>query len=516
MNKLALISSETRDQGRGGFVFKFAVSLSTFAMVVLGLSFIPRHADANEVAPPDTNYSAVIEGLKRRIEKAGLSKDKLGLAVTSPSGQLIFGLNETKSMTPASITKILTGAAALEEFPAGHQFETLLMSDASINGKTLDGSIYLKGGGDPSFVSEKMWFLVNELTRTGITQIKGDVVVDDSLFDKVRVDDDRDPNRVDRAYDAPVGAMSFNWNSVNVYIRPGRKIGDPAVVTIDPENSYITLRSRAVTAKTGGKPDLNVSRVSPEAKSAKKSGGIDIIEVSGKIGVNNPEVVIYKSITQPDYWSGYNLVSFLAQRGIEVTGQVRTGVTPASAVMLAKAPSVPISQIVTDMMKFSNNYVAEMLTKNLARLKGSKPGTMKAGLEAVREFAKQHGIQSKDFNLVNASGLTLENRITASDMGRVLVNVQGKFQHFPEFLSSFPIAGVDGTLKNRFRGTSRPPIRGKTGLMKVGGVSSLAGYAARSDGQILSFVFMYNNENGIDVDRLWRFFDDLAAGVALD
>lgn len=360
-----------------------------------------------------------------------------------------------------------------------------------------------------------MWFLVNEFTRTGIKQIKGDIVVDDTLFDKVRVDDDRDPNRVDRAYDAPVGAMSFNWNSVNVFIRPGKKIGDPAVVTIDPENDYITLRSRATTAQSGGKQDLNVSRVSSEGKPG-KGGGYDVIEVSGKIGVSNPEVVIYKSITQPDFWSGHNLVSFLAQRGIEVKGQVKTGVTPGSASLLAKAPSVPIAQVVTDMMKFSNNYVAEMLTKNLAARKGVKPATMKAGLEVVRNFSRSHGVQAQDFNLVNASGLTLENRLSPRDLGRVLLSAQKQFSHFPEFLSAFPIAGVDGTLKSRFRGNKDVPVRGKTGLMKVGGISSLAGYGARPDGQILTFVFVYNESKGIDVDRLWRFFDDLAAGVVQD
>ncbi len=480
--------------------------------IAVGLLIVQSHQVRGEADRPPTTHARLESRLKEIVKKSGLAEEKLGLTVlssTSQEGQEVFGLNSTKPFVPASITKILTAAAALEYFPPGFQFDTQLLSDAPVAKGTLQGHLYLKGGGDPSFVSEKLWFLINEFTRNDISTITGDLVVDDTLFDSVRVDDDRDPNRVDRAYDAPVGAMSFNWNSVNVFIRPGSKVGAPAVVKVDPESPYLELKSRATTAATGGKGDIQVTRVSKNKK--------DLIEVAGHIGLRSPEIVVYKSITSPDLWSGWNAVEFLKQRGIKVGGTVRAGSTPGSAQILAKAPSVPISEIVLDMMKFSNNYVAEMLTKNIAAAKGIKPATMKAGLEVVREFAKFNGVKSPEFRILNASGLTMENRITPMDLARFMLAAQGKFSVFPEFLASFPIAGVDGTLKSRFRGTTdRGMVRAKTGLMKIGGVSSLAGYAGRADGEILPFVFIFNDSKGLDVDRLWRLFDSLATALARD
>src|SRR5690606_2416139 len=130
-------------------------------------------------------------------------------------------------------------AGVLQVFTPGSKFETHLMSDAVIKNGVLEGNLYFKGGGDPSFVSEKMWYLVNEFTRNRVKEISGQVIVDDSLFDTERFDLGRDPNRVNRAYDSPIGAASFNWNAVNVFIRPGDKPGAPALVVADPVSPYL-------------------------------------------------------------------------------------------------------------------------------------------------------------------------------------------------------------------------------------------------------------------------------------
>src|SRR5262249_32928182 len=152
--------------------------------------------------------------------------------------------------------------------------------------------------------------------RSGIKSIDGDIVVDDSLFDTQRFDASRMSSRVDRAYDAPVGAMSFNWNSVNVFVRPADKAGEPATVWIDPDNEYIKLVGNVQTVSNSKALNVNIEREDDTKRSA------DVIHVSGQIGMGQPEYVQFKNITRPDIWSGYNLRAFLAQRGITVKGNV--------------------------------------------------------------------------------------------------------------------------------------------------------------------------------------------------
>ncbi len=327
-------------------------------------------------------------------------------------------------------------------------------------------------------------------------------IVDDTLFDDKRFDDSRENHRVDRAYDAPVGAMSFNWNSVNIFVRPGPAAGDPAQVFIDPENEYIRLKSNVKTVSTG--TSLNVDR----DEDSKTEG--DLIIVSGKIAVGAKEQVIYKNITRPDLWAGSNLKSFLLQRGISVKGKVKAGKVPSAAKLLAEAESKPIEHILQDMNKFSNNYIAEMLTKNIA-VQHSELGTITNGMRYIHEYLQKLGIRKDQFELSNPSGLTRENKMTAEDLWKVIKDMKDQFQYQPDFMMSLPIAGVDGTLKKRMKETPAERwVRAKTGFLT--GVVSLAGYAGRRDGTVIPFVFMYNGN--ADESEVRALFDRLAILLA--
>ncbi len=417
------------------------------------------------------------------LKKAGLKLEDLGVYVGGAEGKPLMDLHGAKVMIPASVTKILTAGAVLHFFPPGTRFKTQLLSDGKIEGTHLKGSLYLKGGGDPSFVSETMWVLVNNFTRSGIKTIDGDLVVDDSLFDKLRFDPSRQSQRVDRAYDAPTGAMSFNWNSVNIYVRPGKKVGEKAEVFLDPENEYLKLANKVKTV-AGRKSEVMADRKDDE------DGDGDLVSVSGSIGTEANEMVIYKNIYNPDLWSGFNLKAFLNQRGITLKGKIRSGATSENATLLAEVESKPVEQILADMNKFSNNYVAEMLTKQMGSL-NSKPGSMAAGMEAIREFLKTLGVSKEEYSIINPSGFTRDNRLSATALWKVLRHIQQQFLFSPEFISSLPIAGVDGTLKKRMRDTeAERAVRAKTGLLN--GVVALAGYAGRKDGKVFPFVFLYN------------------------
>ncbi|WP_413290106.1 D-alanyl-D-alanine carboxypeptidase/D-alanyl-D-alanine-endopeptidase [Bdellovibrio sp. HCB337] len=439
--------------------------------------------------------------LQKIIKRSGIPESDLGLYITAGEGEhqeIILDVNSKKKMIPASISKVATASAVLEYFPPGYKFKTQLLSAGDIQDKTLKGDLVLKGSGDPGFVSENMWFLVNNFKRSEITKVEGDLVVDDSLFDQKRYDSSRQPERVDRAYDAPVGAMSFNWNSINIFVRPGNKAGEAAKVFLDPENEYVRLVNKTTTT-SGSDNNVVASRVED------KTFGGDVIHVSGKIGVNSKEVVIFKNITQPDLWAGYNLKSFLSQRGITITGKIRIGKASDKAVILAEAESKAIEQAVADMNKFSNNYVAEMLTKNMGALK-KQPGSLDTGMEMINEHLKKLGLPDDQYYFQNPSGLTRDNKISPFGMWKVILHLKNDFKVQPEFLTSLPIAGIDGTLKRRMKNSPGERwVRAKTGYLT--NVVSLAGYAGRSDGRVFTFTFIFNGTK--DEASVRNFFDQM-------
>lgn len=463
------------------------------AVVFLLLSFAVAHGQDNV-----EEIQKEFQVLAKRFD---VQPKDVGIYATVGAGKelkVLLDINGSRVMIPASITKIATASATLAHFPPGYKFKTQLLTSGEIKNGVLKGNLYLKGGGDPSFVSENMWFLVNSFTRSNIKKIEGDIVVDDSLFDKVRFDSSRQKERVDRAYDAPIGAMSFNWNSVNIFVRANGK-GNGALVYADPENDYIRLVNKTKTI-AGAENKVLVDR-----EEDKKFSG-DVIHVGGSIGQGLKEVVVFKNITQPDLWAGANLKSFLAQRGIDLTGAVKGGVTPEKAVMAADSESKSIEQIVADMNKFSNNYVAEMLTKNLGALKKTKEASLSDGMQVINEHMQSLGIPLDQYRLESPSGLTRENKMSPFAMWKVLDHLRDDFRVQPEFLTSLPIAGVDGTLKKRMKNSPAERwVRAKTGFLTH--VVSLAGYAGIEDGRVITFSFIYNGST--DETKIRAFFDNL-------
>lgn len=443
---------------------------------------------------------SLTELMEKKISSSKIPRHELGLYVSKlGSSSPLYNLNGTKAFVPASLTKIITAAAILDGFPVGHQFVTQILSDARIESGVLLGSLYFKGGGDPGLVSENLWVLVNELIRTGIKEVKGDLVVDSSRFEDEPYPS-RTGARVDRAYDAPVSAASFNWNCVNVYIRPGITEGSPARVYADPENEFVVVTNKA---KTGRATRLSVSRTEIKVGSGVKNQ----ITVSGTIDFRASEQVFYKSITRAELWTGYNLKAFLKQRGVLVKGDVKEGRLPANSQLLGEIKSKSISAMVADMAKFSNNFVAEILTKNLGFEVNGEPGNLSKGVEGLKAYLDRVGIARDQYSLFSPSGLNKQNSFTPTDLFKVLEDVSKRFNFFPEFLTGLPIAGVDGTLRSRFRNLkNRGGVRAKTGFLT--GVVGLAGYAQNQEDTI-GFVFMFNGKSAQEgVAR--KLFDELS------
>lgn len=443
------------------------------------LNFSPAYSKMTKFNK-STPYAEILTQYK--INPADLS-----LQILNDANEEVFSLNEKIKKTPASISKILTSFAVLKKLPLGHKFYTKIFTDGA--------NLYLQGGGDPSFVSENLWYLVNEFTRAEIKKISGNVIVDDSLFDNVRFDASRESKRVDRAYDSPVGALSFNWNAVNIFVKP-TVVGQKARVKIDPDNNFFKLINNTKTLGKSVSQELVVS-ISNDEKT---------ITVSGDVLIDAKEKAIFKSIKDPEIWAGANLIYFLQQRGVEVAGEVKRGRVPENATLLATYESKNLAYIMADMNKFSNNFVAEMLTKNLAALEIKSEASLKDGVKKIQQELLKIGIPEDEIKFVNPSGLTRENSFSAGTLNKVLMNIKKDFSIYPIFLDGLPVAGIDGTLKKRMKSTlAEGWVRAKTGYLD--GVVSLAGYAGRRDGKVLTFSFLYNGPRDEAIVR--EAFDQL-------
>ena len=216
--------------------------LLKFAIITVGFLFLLLNFSPAFGKESDVNSQEILK--KHKIDRAHVSIE------IRNDKKIVDSINSKTLKVPASVSKILTTYGILQRLPLGHRFRTELLYD--------NENIYIKGGGDPSFVSEKMWFLVNEFVRSKIFSVK-DIIIDDSIFDQVRFDPSRENVRVDRAYDSPVGGLSFNWNSINIFVRPAESIGEKAMVYLDPESDYYQLVNQTKTVSKAIKKDLSVS-----------------------------------------------------------------------------------------------------------------------------------------------------------------------------------------------------------------------------------------------------------------
>jgi D-alanyl-D-alanine carboxypeptidase/D-alanyl-D-alanine-endopeptidase (penicillin-binding protein 4) len=388
------------------------------------------------------------DSFKEIIQNSRIPSADLGILVEEGDRE-VFAMNPDRKFVPASLTKILTGAAAYEILNADHLFKTLLLTDGTVAKGVLRGSLYLQGGGDPSFSSRKLATLAGQLKGKGIRNIEGSIVIDNSRFD-------------DPVFD--------NLQEARDYVGSWDRIGYPVFFTVKP-----TSELKALLAK-GPRYESRIRTITAPTK--------------------NRDYVIYRNMNQPDLWTGIQFQELLKKQKIVFRGKIIKGKTPSEATMLAEISS-PLKNLVSHMMKMSSNYYAEMLTKNLAAEGSRKPANIQTGIDQIRLFMDHVGITRSDYNLRSAAGFSRQNHISPRGINLVLEHIRKIDQKFELFKSSLSIAGVDGTLRHRMRNTAaHRRIVAKTGYLaktdEYDNVVGLAGYALREDGRILTFTYIYN------------------------
>ena len=418
-----------------------------------------------------------------------LAASNVGVKVVSlSSGNVLYEKDGDKLYHPASTMKLITAAAALVKLGPNYRFRTTLYADGIEDGSVI-GDVYLKGRGDPRFESRDLEELVEKLAAKGVKTIGGDIVVDEAYFDDIRrgkgwMWDDGPLG----GYYSHLSALTINHNGVRVRVSPGRKIGDPVDVQLEPPTRYMKIVNEAATVTASDATTLSIKRQWKPVEA-------NVLTVRGSMEIGQAEVSRHVDVVDPALYCGTLLKEMLAQKGIVHRGSIRYGIVPNGAVKIANHASVPLSRILWGMNKSSDNLTAELVLKTIgAELKGA-PGTAQKGIVAIGEFLNEIGLVSSRYSAADGSGVSRYNLVTASALTNLLTYMFNNFAMMPEYLASLPIAGVDGTLKRRMKDMSaRGILRAKTGTMR--GVSTLAGYTMTADGEILAFAVLMSNFKG--------------------
>lgn len=475
------------------------------SLLALLLFASPAWAQEAPSASADSSPPKLTEASRKSLEDDlggvlrvdAVARSKVGVyAVDLDSGEVLADVRADETFNPASNQKLFTAATALDVLGPGKRFYTKLRGN--LKGSTVQGGLYVSAVGDPELHFEDFVKWGTELRQKGVETIDGDIVVDEGAFGSGLPPAFEQKNE-DASYRAAIGAFSVSFNGVAVIVEPGA-VGGAARVRLDPPNDYVMVDNVASTV-SGKSRRVFVS--------AETAGDQTVIKVSGKIGASASPVVSRKRIESPGLFAGAALEQALAMVGIEVTGEVRLGTTPNNVETLVTHESSSVAHVVYLMNKFSNNFMAEMLFRHVGV---SDDGfTEEASAAAYRATAQKHGVDTTAMSVKNGSGLYDGNVVTPRQVVQLLVAMD-RATWGPEFASSLSIAGIDGTLSNRLKGSeTRETLRGKTGTLNE--VTALSGYLRTSSGRRVAYAIIFN-DTPVYAWRLRSAQDDIAEVIA--
>ncbi|MBI3126396.1 MAG: D-alanyl-D-alanine carboxypeptidase/D-alanyl-D-alanine-endopeptidase [Candidatus Tectomicrobia bacterium] len=447
-------------------------------------------------AEPGIMSAAALEGgLRRAIARQCQRPGSVSVHVRSlTAGETLFSHEAREKRIPASNLKLATTAAALARLGPDYTFPTDVYSDGAFRGPLLAGNLYFKGYGDPFLVQERVRELAHELRARGLRRVKGDLVADETYFDSERFGKGWHAEGSLRPYQAPHGALSFNFNVIWVIVTPGQNPGEPARVRLDAPAETVRLEGGIETGPRNGRPAVQFSR--------HLSGGLDRIRVGGTVPAGGSQVTYPVTISDPAMYAAGAFALFLKEAGILLEGRIRRGSTPADAELLARTLSRPLGELVRDVNKISNNFMAEQILKTLGAEEHGLPGTAEKGVRAVRDFLVSVGVPADGFELADGSGLSRLNRFSAEGLVALLEGVHRDFRLRPEFEASLAVVGVDGTVRKKLQRTgSVRRVRVKSGLLD--GVQSLSGYGLADNGELIAFAII-SNDSACHAERLFR------------
>ncbi len=436
-------------------------------------------------APTETLPAEVMQVLKRHA----LSARGLGVyvhEVGQPDPVLTVGADVPRN--PASTMKLLTTLVALEELGPAYTWKTEAYASAPVQDGVLDGDLYIKGYGDPYLVIEHFWRFLRALRKGGLTEIRGDLVIDQDFFEPAPgqpTDFDRRPHR---AYNVQPQALLVNFQAVNFRFLPQPRQQRVQIVA-DPQPAQLAIDNRV--RLTNGPCRGGARGVGMQV--AERAGLVNeasfTMVFSGRYSVHCGDDDFYRVVAEPGNYIHGVFKTLWQEMGGRFVGGVREALVPDGATLLHSSISPPLSEIIRVVNKYSNNVMTRQLLLTLGAEKQGAPGTVEKGIEVIRAWLKQRDLEFAELVLENGSGLSREERISARHLGAVLL-AAWQSPYMPEFLASLPILSMDGTLKRRSGGGLAGRAHLKTG--SINNVRAQAGIVLDERGRRMVVVVLHN------------------------
>ena len=413
------------------------------------------------------------------------------------NGEHVYKFNSDKNLLPASNRKLFTTALALDRLGPDYRFTTdlYLVGNKDTNGR-FKGNLIVIARGDPTFcpswtrsgrANERFQEWADTLLKNDIRSIQGDLIVDVSAYEpSERFAAGWNPDQLELAFSAPVGAFSFNENLVTAVVSPAKSTGLPCKVEFEPLAGGFRVMN---SARTGGGKGLFVTR----------DDDANIVSVRGSLSRGGAKRYVSMAVAYPAPYASNALLETLQDKGIRIAGKLQIAekqtAIPAGANKIISSQSEPLSEIIKQVNQDSDNFMAEHVYKAIS-LHDLGHGSWEGTRKVEGAFLKRCGIDPKSVNFADGCGLSRNNSVSASVIVQLLC-AMSKHPYAEVFQDSLSVSGEKGHLKGRMgESASRGRIRGKTGFLK--GVSCLSAYVDRPDGQrfVVSILTNFNAKEG--------------------
>jgi len=382
------------------------------------------------------------------------------------------------SVNPASVMKLFTTYAALSLLGPDHTWRNRVYTDGPVRDGVLHGNLIVRGSGDPKLVMERLQALLAQVQAAGVREVRGDMVLDRSVFD-VRERSEPFDDEPLRPYNVGPDGLLLNFKAVIYKFTP------------DPANGHVQVRFEPPLAGLSVTPQLPLT--STPCSDWRRQVQADFsqplqVRFAGGYPASCGEREWPVAFPEPAQYAPRVLQAMWAGAGGQLSGQVRYGTRPTHARLLLEAPSLPLSEVIKDINKFSNNVMAQQLYLSLSSEMGA-PGRFEASRLRLSQWWR-HGFPGQvEPVLENGSGLSRTERSTAHAL-TALLQAADASPHARAFTDSLAVAGVDGTAARLKDRNPQSPVIGnawlKTGSLRD--VVSVAGYVQGQSGQRYTLV----------------------------
>lgn len=429
--------------------------------------------------------------LERIAEKAGLPLWAFAAAMVPADGSSkdAFWHRPDAPMNPASAMKLVTTYGALELLGPHFQWGTSIYASGSLRGQQLVGDLHIQLTGDPKLTEERLWRVLRDVKNSGVHQITGDIVVDDSALRMPQNPIEFNDNS-GRPYAPYLVGPSPALVNYNLHHLQARVVNGEVMATLSPELPSVELVNQLKVAGTYCPPADSVMTV---ATTRPNSQAVKVI-LSGKVGANC-KLNRYLSVLPQQRYTQEVVAHLWQDMGGKLKGGVRFGTVPSKVDLLARSYSADVANMVRDINKYSNNVMAQQLFLNI----GAQHRTAQdsddaaAARRVLGQWVRDKGVNAEGLMLENGSGLSRSERLTVRQTAALLEQAwQSPFA--AEFIASLPLVALDGTLRRRMKNSG---LEGE-GHLKTGALANaraLAGYIRDSDGKPWILVFYVNHAN---------------------